>query len=404
MLGWEFPPLNSGGLGIATKNIAESLAASNHDLEIDVVIPSFIYEKIKTTPRPEHYHLVNLKALPNLNILKVKSTLFSPYLSSNSYNQMFKHLKKIHGEMKELYGENIFAEIERFGAEVSNFVKDRNYDLIHAHDWITFTAGTQAQGILNAPLITHIHATEIDRTGNNPHPLIFQKELEGMQQADHIITVSDYTKNILRKHYHIPLKKITTIHNGFEKSTPLSFSNPKEKIVLFLGRITVQKGPDYFLEVAKKVVQKDPAVKFVLAGNGDLLPQIVHKIIEYKLQTNVFCVGHLNTEEKKRAFAKAALMIMPSVSEPFGLVALEAVSHHVPVLLCKQSGASEVVKNSLRADFWDINKMANQVLAVLSYPALSSTLSDKAKKEIANLTWPNQAQKISHLYHQLTHK
>lgn len=403
MLGWEFPPAHSGGLGIASTNIARALALLNQNIKIDFVIPSFIYQKIKHDLKEENFHIIELQNLGHLTVLKINTTLVSPYLNIESYDQLNRGLKSYHPFIQEIYGANIFEEIARYAKEVSLFVASKSYHLIHAHDWMTFASAIQAKNICNCTYIAHVHATEIDRTGRNPNPLIFTAEKDGLAHSDHIITVSDYTKKILCEFYKIRQEKISVVHNGLTSVDHKSVALPKKnQIVLFLGRMTLQKGPDYFLEIAKKIAPLNKNIKFIYGGTGDMLPKIISKIIAYGLTERVFCLGHLNEDQKRKAFQMTKLLIMPSVSEPFGLVALEAINADIPVIISKQSGVSEIIKHAFKADFWDIDKMANYVLSVFKYPKLSSTIIPRAKNEIKNLTWHNQAKKIAEVYQKVS--
>jgi glycosyltransferase involved in cell wall biosynthesis len=403
MLGWEFPPINSGGLGVASSLIAKYLAQQNSEIQLDFVIPTFIYDQLKHEHKPKNYRMVKLEAVDNLTVCRIESALNSPYLNQKSYSELYGKIIAGKSGAQKLYGANLLHEIHRFAHEVAQFVRGKNYDLIHAHDWITFEAGLKAKKISGAKMIAHVHATEIDRTAGNFNPEIFAIEKNGLEKSDHIVSVSDHTKQILESHYEIPSEKITAVHNGIDELKPEKNFNleEKDKLVLFLGRVTVQKGPDYFLEVAKKVVEQDPNIKFVLGGEGDMLPLILSRIIAYGLSNNVFCAGFLNEEQKKQAFKRTALYMMPSVSEPFGLSAIEAINENIPTIICKQSGAAEVIKNAFKADFWDIERMAQQVLATINYPAIGSTMVPNAKRELRRFTWFNQTQKIAQVYRSL---
>ncbi len=403
MLGWEFPPINSGGLGVASTNIAKHIAEKHDDINIHFAIPTFIYQQLEADHHPNEYSVVELEKLESLTICAIKSSIHSPYVTEKEYQQIFQKISAKNNQLKNLYGENLFHEIERFAQEVASFAQDEHYDLIHAHDWITFKAGILAKEVTGAPLVVHVHATEIDRTGGNPSPGIYEYEQAGLHAADHVISVSEYTRAILQKHYRVPARKITAVHNGIDNINHCERPTfkPEDKIILFLGRVTIQKGPDYFLEVARKVVKNDPHVKFVIGGTGDMLPKIMSRIIEYGLQENVFCVGFIRGEQKEKAFKKARLYMMPSVSEPFGLSALEAVNANIPTVLCKQSGVSEVINNSFKSDFWDVERMANQVLAVIKYPAISSTMIPAAKQELRRCSWRNQVDKVALVYRSL---
>jgi glycogen synthase len=403
MLGWEFPPVYSGGLGVASRNLA--LALSSIGANISFALPHFVWRKVKNSHDSNTFELVthdSSEAL--LKITRIPSSLSSPYLSEEGYQILFRESNGSISE-KTIYGKNLFEEIDRYAYEIEKITEKQNFDLLHAHDWITFPAAIRNRQKKNIPYIAHIHATEVDRTGGSPSEEIFTREREGMEKAEKIITVSKYTKTILEKYYGINGEKISVIHNGVEnipegfmRSRP-SFKN--KKTALFLGRLTIQKGPDWLIKIAKRVLEYRKDVEFILGGTGEMMPNLINEIVSNGLTNNVFCLGFLNAQDREKAFENADVYVMPSVSEPFGLTAVEAAQRGVPVIMSKQSGAAEVLTNSLVADFWDTEKMANLILASFEYPELSNMLSQKGRGEISCLTWQKQAEKVRNVYDSL---
>lgn len=404
MLGWEFPPIKSGGLGVASKALAEAIARRN--IELTFVLPSFVGKKIdEKLPFDIAFNSkkINFKILQ-----KIKTTIYSPYVSENEYEnfvQKWESKNTNEDSQKEIYGKNLFAEIERYALEVENLELRGKFDVIHAHDWITCPAAIRLKNRLKIPLVVHVHATEFDRTGGNFNPEVFKIEKESWAAADKLIAVSNYTKNIVVEKYSIDPAKIEVVHNGKDDFVPAVnqkyMCRGDKKTVLFLGRLTIQKGPDWFIKVAEKVLQKRKDVQFLVAGTGDMMPKIIDEIVAKGFHKDIFCMGFLGKDECDTVFSNSDVFVMPSVSEPFGLVALEAAQRSCAVILSSQSGAKEVLANSLQADFWDVDKMANHILASLEYPALKKTLVAEANCEIEDLTWDRQAEKTVAIYKQV---
>jgi glycosyltransferase involved in cell wall biosynthesis len=403
MLGWEFPPLHSGGLGVATKNLA--MALSDQGVPICFALPHFAFKKWKEKGG-NSLELEVSSHNPNVEFFRINSSIKGPYITEESYQEIYKEIHPLSDE-KHLYGDNLFDEVERYAIEMEHFSKKREFGLIHAHDWMTFPAATRIKKQQDTPYVAHVHATEIDRTGaRNLNEEIFRKEREGLEAADTIITVSDYTKRILKKHYGLRHKNIHVVHNGAEEAnTSFSKEFPRfsqKKTVLFLGRLTLQKGPDWFVKIAKKVLEKEKNIQFLIAGTGHMLPELLHEISRSGLNRHIIPLGFLDEEYREKVFSLSDVYVMPSVSEPFGLSAIESAQRGVPVILSKQSGVREVLGNSLVADFWDVEKMAHFILSALYYPSLYRTLSQKAKYEIKHLTWKKQAKKVHRAYRDLS--
>ena len=394
MFGWEFPPFSEGGLGTACYGLTKGL--NHHGADITFVIPHG-GEDIKS----EHVRII---VANNFDTSKFKikqiDSLVHPYITSGEYA----YKRKTIGANKKgdnPYGKNLFQEVERYAYEAALIALEENFDIIHAHDWLTYKAGINAKKVTGKPLVIHVHATEFDRSGDSPNPYVYDIERYGMEQADHIIAVSNYTKNIITSKYGIPADKVSVVHNAVEFT---NFNeekvniNDSDKVVLFLGRITMQKGPDYFVEAARKVLDHMDNVKFIVAGSGDMMGYMIERAAELNMSDKMLFTGFLRGDDVDRAYKMADLYVMPSVSEPFGITPLEALRNNTPVIVSKTSGVSEVLNNCLKVDFWDINEMANKIIAALNYSALHSTLTEEGVREVKKFNWNIPAKKCMDVY------
>lgn len=293
-------------------------------------------------------------------------------------------------------------EVSRYALIGGAIAAQHDFDVIHAHDWLTYYAGIAAQKVSGKPLVVHIHATEFDRTGENVNQIVYDIERNGMQAADRVIAVSNLTRSIVIDRYGINEEKVFTVHNAIdppENPEILSVHKAvKEKVVTFLGRITFQKGPEYFIEVAHRVLQKDRNVRFVMAGSGDMLNKMIRRVAQLQIADRFHFTGFLKGEAVDRMFALSDVFVMPSVSEPFGLVPLEAMRTNVPVIVSKQSGVAEVLKHAIKVDYWDVDGMADAIYGILHYPALSKMFIRHGKDEVDSLKWENAAVKIMDVY------
>jgi glycosyltransferase involved in cell wall biosynthesis len=279
-------------------------------------------------------------------------------------------------------------------------------DIVHAHDWITFPAGLQAKKITGKPLVVHIHSTEHDRSGGNyPNQSVFNIEKHGLKGADRIISVSDYTKGLITKNYGLDPDKIEVVHNGVDEITkkdlPPALGELKNlgyKVVLYLGRISLHKGPDYFVRAAKKVNDYDNKTIFVVAGSGEMQEQMIAEAAKLNVLDKFMFTGFIRGDEKDRIYQAADVYVLPSVSEPFGITPLEAVANGTPAVISKQSGVSEVLEHALKTDFWDVDDMANKILAALKYPVLKRDLVLESGKELRNINWDQAASKCINVY------
>jgi len=394
MFGWEFPPFNSGGLGVACLGLTKALS----ELGVEVV---FVMPK-KLDIKTPWAKLVFADAA-ELDVRAVNSSL-SAYATGTSYAR--------DGNTVGIYGQDLFAEVQRYAAQGGAIARSEQFDVVYAHDWLSFGAGVAAKRATGRPLIVHVHATEFARSGGGAvNPDIYRLEKEGMEEADVVIAVSEMTKNIIVQKYGISPQKVRVVYNGIDEATaPHSgeklprlriLKKSGYKLVLFLGRVTLQKGPDYFLRAAKRVLERNPQVLFILSGSGDMDAQVMHLAAELGLGGHVFFTGFLHGAERHEVYEAADLFVMPSVSEPFGIAALEAMRVGTPVLLSKQSGVSEVIRHALKVDFWDVDEMANKILSVVGYPGLREALAQNAAREAEALTWADAARKVNGIVHEL---
>jgi glycosyltransferase involved in cell wall biosynthesis len=393
MFGWEYPPNNSGGLGIACKGIVDGLLESGVKINLVLpennsdLMPSFCVNLNKTLNTED----IKLVPMPILNS--------SAYISNKEYNKRIKSK----GLLKKFSkSNNLVEDSVIYGSIVGKLALKIPHDVIHVHDWLTIPAGIEAKKLTNKPLVIHIHSTEFDRSGGNPNPAVYKIEKQGFDNADLIMAVSNFTKQKIIDFYGIPEDKIRVVHNAINQEIKEKYKphpiNKNNKIVLFLGRITIQKGPDYFVEMAKKVLDEIKNVKFVIAGNGDMMNEIISRAIKLGVEKNIIFTGFLKGSDIDKAFQQADVYVMPSISEPFGLTALESIQNGTPVIISRQSGVSEVLSNVLKVDFWDVNEMANKVISILKYPALDKCLKKQSAEEIKKFSWTNAANKIKNIY------
>jgi len=397
MFGWEFPPFNSGGLGTACYGIAKSL--SEKGMEINFVLPQ--NRKVS-----EKFLNVIPAKLPKIKIKEVDSLLVS-YMTSQSYRKSFLSLDKNYQD--NIYCKNLIEEVYRYALVAKDIASEVDHEVIHCHDWMTFPAGIAAKNVSKKPMIAHIHSTEYDRSaGHGVNPEVYKIEKEGIEEADKVIAVSRFTKDRIARNYNIDEKKIEVVYNAIDKNEFFSDSNCKnhlngfnKKIVLFLGRLTLHKGPDYFLCAAKKVLEKNNNVIFIISGSGDMEHQIIEQASEMGIADKVLFTGFLRNEELRKIYKMANLYVMPSVSEPFGITPLESIASGTPVIISKQSGISEVLDHCLKVDFWDTDEMANKILSVLENEELEDCLCGNSLKEIDKLHWGVSADKIIGIYNEL---
>jgi glycosyltransferase involved in cell wall biosynthesis len=393
MYGWEFPPHNSGGLGNACFGLARSLV--NEGIELNFVLPR---------KYPVAFSGATMLFADEANPLDGEQAL---RFASGYINES--RLKFLRGEYPELqYGPSLYDEVLRYAA-LSPLVALRvQPDVIHVHDWLCYPAGIAAKRATGAPLVVHVHATEFDRAGFTEQNPIHEIERRGLHEADRVLTVSEYTKNIIVQHYNVDPNKVEVVYNGIDADdsatmTPTEsnvehFKEAGWGVVLFVGRLTVQKGPDYFLEAAKKVLEYRPNTLFVVAGSGDMERQVIDRAAYLGISDKVVFTGFVREKKLAHLYKLANIFVMPSVSEPFGLVPLEALLNSTPVLVSKQSGVSEVLRNALKVDFWDIDNMANQIISVLDHSSLQETLKQEGEREARSQVWSKVAKRCIMVY------
>jgi glycosyltransferase involved in cell wall biosynthesis len=418
MFGWEFPPHITGGLGTACLGLTRGLL--KHDTDVIFVVP-----KAYGDEDTGNMQLVNASDIEvdfrhtlygdlwkRIEYMEIGSNII-PYVSPEEFERLntIEELKSQETGNTVLskrytfsgkYGANLLEEVSRYALIASAVASKKEFDIIHAHDWLTYPAGIAAKKVSGKPLVVHIHATEFDRTGENVNTLIFEIEKEGMMEADRVIAVSNLTRQICIDKYGIPEDKIFTVHNAVEpvekELDRLGQRAVKEKVVTFMGRITFQKGPEYFIEAAKKVLEKDPNVRFVMAGQGDMFNKMIKRVARLKMADKFHFTGFLKGEEVDRMLAISDVFVMPSVSEPFGIVPLEAMRSNVPVVISKQSGVSEILKHAIKVDFWDVHALADAIYGLLNYPAVSTMFRTYGKEEVDSLKWENAAEKVKQVY------
>lgn len=405
MFGWEFPPQHNGGLGVACFGLTRALTAQGTDVVF--VMPKKV-EGITSDWMKFVFADAEGKQQKGAGSVTFHAihSIISPYMTSEEYEWAYKEAAASGRRPGMPVGKkSLFEEVVRYAALGGAIAAEEDFDVIYAHDWLTFGAGIEAKRRTGKPLIVHIHATEFDRCGGAGDERIHKIEYEGMQAADAVVAVSQLTKDMVVQRYNIPADKVYVVHNGIDDASDLvnreaitrlhTIKDAGNKIVLFLGRITQQKGPEYFLMAARRVLEHNRNVYFVLTGSGDMDARMKQMAKDLKIDDRVLFTGWISSEsERYEMYGAADLFIMPSVSEPFGLVGLEAMIAGTPVIMSKQSGAAEVTKHTLKVDFWDVDEMANKILSVVGYPGLAETLSQNGAHEVKTITWDAAASKV----------
>lgn len=417
MFGWEFPPHISGGLGTACFGLTKGLM--KHDVEVLFVVP-----KAYGDENQEAVRLINASDISidfkdakyeeywrRITYMEIGSNLI-PYVGPEEFKRITEagELESLSGEDTILsknfefsgkYGTDLMDEVKRYALVASAVAATNDFDVIHAHDWLTYSAGIAAKSVSGKPLVVHMHATEFDRSGENVNQNVYDIERHGMEEADRVMAVSNLTRNIVIEKYGINPDKVFTVYNAVEPSDKPNLQyqrGVREKVVTFLGRVTFQKGPDYFVEAAKKVLDKDPNVRFVMAGSGDMLNKTIKRVAELKMGDRFHFAGFLKGDDVDRMFGLSDVFVMPSVSEPFGIVPLEAMRSNVPVVISKQSGVAEILVHALKVDFWDVDALADSIYGLLHYEGLSKMFKQYGKEEVDNLKWENAAIKVKEVY------
>jgi len=397
MFGWEFPPHNSGGLGVACYGITRGL--SRLGVPVTFVLPKRV--PIDNAP-------IDIEFASDGGDVDMYGidTIVKPYVTQEGYTRIRSSYSS-----DASYGLNLYDEVRRYGERARLLARRLagQFDVIHAHDWLSFKAGLAVKEETGKPLIVHVHATEYDRTGGNGiNPLVYEIERQGVHGADFVVSVSDFTKQYLVNHYDVDPSKVVPVHNGIEASdySPEKMMTDRivrlkehgHNIVLFVGRLTLQKGPDYFVEAAAKIIQHSPKTRFVVAGSGDMEASMVRSVARLGLSDAFIFAGFVRGPALSELYKKADLYIMPSVSEPFGITPLESLINGTPVIISKQSGVSEILKNALTVDFWDVDEIANKAVSVLNHDSFHTTLQKNGQQEVYQHTWTVAAEKLRAIY------
>ena len=437
MFGWEFPPYKSGGLGTACYGMGRALAKKGTEIlfvlpQTPLDAPVRVGERLSLcsasgtrVERTARNLRINEEVRElwreKLHIEHVDSLLL-PYDTPESYDERRRELERLQSVKRNAdvfsstqetilrlhggYGPDLMSEVYRYACAAVAIARKARFDVIHVHDWMTYPAGMLVKQLTGKPLVAHIHALEHDRSGDNLNQTVADIEKAGMEAADRVVAVSHYTKQEVMAQYGIPEDKISVVHNAvsrndIHKSVVIPERCRHEKRVLFMGRVTYQKGPDYFVEAAKLVLDRLPHTRFIMAGSGDMLPNMVRRVAHLRIGDRFHFTGFLRNGEVDRMYAMSDLYVIPSVSEPFGIAPLEAMAYDVPVLISRQSGVAEVVRNAIKVDFWDVREMANKICALLAYPLLAAEEVRNCREELKNIRWENAATKLRAIYDQL---
>ncbi|HYQ57648.1 MAG TPA: glycosyltransferase family 4 protein [Draconibacterium sp.] len=419
MFGWEFPPHISGGLGTACYGLTKGMS------EIDDVSVTFVVPKIFGDEEKKRMKLIGANTIPvnrktigfdtgskAMEYLEVDSPIL-PYtnedefwnLKSRRYPRETKFVQADENSRIKFtggYGPGLLQEIRDYALVAALIAEDNPCDIVHAHDWLTYPAGIAASRASGKPLVIHVHATDFDRSGGDVNPKVYAIEREGMEAADKIITVSNLTRKIVIEKYGIDPEKVVTVYNAVESLSNEKGSLPpkgvKDKVVTFLGRITMQKGPGYFIEAAKLVLKKMQNARFVMAGSGDMMNEMIARVAELGIADRFHFTGFLKGNDVNDLFNMTDVFVMPSVSEPFGIVPLEAMQLNVPVIISNQSGVAEILEHAIKIDFWDTYAMADAIYGVLNYTSLAQHFKSGGKTEVNELKWIHSAKEVKKVY------
>ncbi|MCQ2186321.1 MAG: glycosyltransferase family 4 protein [Bacteroidales bacterium] len=421
MFGWEFPPHIAGGLGTACYGMTKGLAENG--VEVLFVMPSASGDEDQSAvrilnasdvPVADNMALDVDKYFEKVQFYQIGTNMI-PYADPDDFAEivenermmMDKNYRIQYGKKYKFsgkYGANLMEEVARYamaGATLALEHKDE-FDVIHAHDWLTYMAGVAAKKVTGKPLVVHMHATSFDRgSEKNIDTRVYSLERRGMEAADKVIAVSELTRNICINKYGIPPEKVVAVHNAVDFSGKEAINVERgidDKIVTFLGRITYQKGPEYFIEAAAKVLKRCPNVRFVMAGSGDLMDKCVLHVARLGLSDRFHFTGFLRGAAVTQMFALSDVYVMPSISEPFGISPLEAMQTNVPSIVSKQSGCAEILDYCLKVDFWDVDAMADAIYGLLQYPAVHKLAQEKGYEEVNNLKWTAASAKIKAVY------
>ncbi len=412
MFGWEFPPHILGGLGTASYGLTKGMHA-NGNMDITFVIPKPWGDEergfakiIGASNTPIAWRDVSWDYVES-RIGKVMDPQTYFDLRDHIYADFnYMHLNDLGCiEFSGRYPDNLVEEINNYSIVAGVIARTVDFDIIHAHDWLTYPAGIHAKNVTGKPLVIHVHASEFDRSRGKPNPTVFAIEKDGMNNADHICTVSDLTRRTVIEKYGIDPAKVTTVHNAVipldDELLNLQRKETKDKVITFLGRITMQKGPEYFVEAAAKVLRKNINVRFVMAGGGDMEKDMIRLAAKRNIADRFHFTGFLRGKEVYQMFRDSDVYVMPSVSEPFGISPLEAMEMGVPSIISKQSGCAEILNNVIKTDYWDVDAMADAMHSIITNKALYDTLRDRGIEEIHGITWEKAGKKVIDIYNRV---
>lgn len=442
MLGWEFPPHISGGLGPAFQGLVRGLV--HHAQEVTGIVPRTYGDEdtdgfeliglsratVAADPVPEG--LLEAERGLGYRSGSIGPHGLGPHSSaydrpgplagtegSTAAEMESRWSERVataviatqaaagrdFGAFHGGYGDSLLDEVDRYAHAVGAIATGRAFDVIHAHDWMTYPAGIMAARACGAPLVLHLHASEYDRSRDHPNPVVRGIEQMGFRAADRVVCVSNYTATILEQHYAVETSKLRVVHNAISARPDRPATNKPRRtqapVVLFLGRVTSQKGPGYFLEAAARVLRVVPEAKFVISGSGDLFGPSVEQAATLGISRSVHFTGFLNREDVERMYAEADVYVMPSVSEPFGIAPLEAMAQRVPVIVSRQSGVSEVLQHALKVDFWDVDRLADLIVSLLRRPALRDVLARSGHDEVRRMRWEDRSRKLVEIYQEV---
>ena len=412
MFGWEFPPHILGGLGTASYGLTKGMW-ENGDMDITFVIPKpwgdedrQFAQQSSAASTPVVWRDVNWDYVQNRigNVMDpqmyydLRDHIYADfnYMRTNDLGCI---------EFSGRYPDNLLEEINNYSIVAGVIARTVPCDVIHSHDWLTYPAGIHAKQVTGKPLVIHVHATDFDRSRGNVNPTVYGIERDGMNNADHIITVSELTRRTVIEKYGQDPAKVTTVHNAVEPLSEeirnIKMQHGKDKVITFLGRITMQKGPEYFVEAASMVLHKTHNVRFVMAGSGDMMEKMIRLAADRDIADRFHFTGFLRGRQVYEMLAASDVYVMPSVSEPFGISPLEAMQMGCPSIISKQSGCAEILENVIKVDYWDIHAMADAMFALVNYPALHNHLRDKGLAEIDTIQWKKAGAKVINIYNQV---
>ncbi len=415
MFGWEFPPHILGGLGTASYGLTKGMWECG-DMDITFVIPKPFGDEDKTFA-----HIIGASQVPiawrdvNRDYVEQRiGRLMNPDLYFRLRDHIYADFNYMRTndlgalEFSGRYPDNLLEEINNYSIVAGVVARTLDFDIIHSHDWLTYPAGIHAKQVTGKPMVIHVHATEFDRSRGKPNPTVFGIEKDGMNHADHIITVSNHTRDIVINNYGVDPAKVTTVHNAVTPLTDEQKDVPehksKDKVITFLGRITMQKGPEYFVEAAAKVLKNNHNVRFVMAGSGDMMDKMIQLAAERGIADRFHFPGFQRGSQVYEMLKASDVYIMPSVSEPFGISPLEAMQMGVPSIISKQSGCAEILTNVIKTDYWDIDAMADAINSIVTYPAMYQQLREDGLAEVNQITWDKAGRKVIDIYNKVLNK